>query len=698
MPLTLGYYNREDIPFYYALADAFTICDQHFCSSLTGTTPNRLHLWTGTIRARQRADSPAHLLNSDAVYDSEVSWTTFPERLEDHGVSWKIYQNEIWVGVGLDEEAEPWLTNFGDNPIEYFTQFRIRFVESRRRYMDECARLLPAQIEELVRKAKESGTSTAEKAKLARLVKEKRKLLRQATEERKLYTQANFAQLSQRDKDLHAKAFCTNVGDPFYHQLTELTYQDGGEERRVKAPRGDLFHQLRQDVESGKLPMVSWVVAPQQFSDHPCSAWYGAWYIAELMDILTANPAVWKKTIFMLTYDENDGYFDHVVPFGAPHPGRPETGRVSADIDAGLEYVERDDELQRKPASEVRDNSIGLGYRVPLVIASPWSRGGCVCSQVFDHTSPLQFLERFLTHKTGREIKEPNINQWRRTVCGDLTSAFQPAAGYEVEPLPFPERDEFIAQIHRARFKDLPAGYHALTKAEIEQIRRDPSASPWLPHQEPGVRRASALPYQLAVEGGLSADRRRFVIRFAASAEIFGRQAAGSPFLVYARFGPHEVRTRDYAVAAGDRFEDSWPVADFADGRYHLCVYGPNGFYREFRGDADDPPVEIHLNYGRGSDPQRSLTGNVEIGAANRDQRRSYTVQIADLAYNSGAHERNLAPSARESSTVDTQQSFGWYDLGIKFVGHPSFEKRYAGHVETGTWSYSDPAMGRVVS
>jgi phospholipase C len=46
MPLTLGYYTREDIPFYYALADAFTVCDQHFCSSLTGTNPNRLGMMT----------------------------------------------------------------------------------------------------------------------------------------------------------------------------------------------------------------------------------------------------------------------------------------------------------------------------------------------------------------------------------------------------------------------------------------------------------------------------------------------------------------------------------------------------------------------------------------------------------------------------------------------------------------------------
>src|SRR5688572_1114317 len=61
MPLTMGYYNREDIPFYYALADAFTVCDQNFCSALTGTTPNRLYFWSGTIRAEETERSKAHV-------------------------------------------------------------------------------------------------------------------------------------------------------------------------------------------------------------------------------------------------------------------------------------------------------------------------------------------------------------------------------------------------------------------------------------------------------------------------------------------------------------------------------------------------------------------------------------------------------------------------------------------------------------
>ena len=137
MPFTLGYYTREDIPFYYALADAFTICDQHFCSALTCTTPNRLFLWTGTVREKQTADSPAKLNNEEAVYDAEVSWTTFPERLEDHGISWKVYQNEMWLASGLEDEHDAWLANFGDNPLEYFTQYNVRFAEQHRRHLDE---------------------------------------------------------------------------------------------------------------------------------------------------------------------------------------------------------------------------------------------------------------------------------------------------------------------------------------------------------------------------------------------------------------------------------------------------------------------------------------------------------------------------------------------------------------------------------
>src|SRR5688500_7213132 len=135
IPLTLGFHNRQDIPFYYALADAFTVCDQNFCSSLTGTNPNRLHLWSGTIRPQPDASGKAHVRNSDAENETGISWKTFPERIMEHGVSWRCYQNELWLNTGLSSEEAPWLGNFGDNPLEYFTQFGVRYAARHREFL-----------------------------------------------------------------------------------------------------------------------------------------------------------------------------------------------------------------------------------------------------------------------------------------------------------------------------------------------------------------------------------------------------------------------------------------------------------------------------------------------------------------------------------------------------------------------------------
>ncbi len=277
----------------------------------------------------------------------------------------------------------------------------------------------------------------------------------------------------------------------------------------MKAPKGDVLHQFRQDVETGKLPTVSWLSAPESFSDHPTAPWYGAYYVSEVLDILTKNPEVWKKTIFILAYDENDGYFDHVPPFTAPHPHKEGTGKVSAGIDTRVEFVTLEQEQERKgfPEPFDRECSIGLGFRVPLVIASPWTRGGWVNSQVFDHTSTLQFLEQFLSVKTGAEVKEPNISDWRRMVCGDLTSVFRP---YKGEPIPQPEflpKDAFLESIHKAKYKKLPDGFTALSTEEIAAFNKDRRNSPYGTIQEKGTRPSCALPYFLLVDGKLSDDR-----------------------------------------------------------------------------------------------------------------------------------------------------------------------------------------------
>ena len=70
------------------------------------------------------------------------------------------------------------------------------------------------------------------------------------------------------------------------------------------------------------------------------------------------------------------------------------------------------------------EGTVGLGYRVPMIIASPWTKGGFVNSEVSDHTSVLQFLENFIMKKYKKNVHIDNISDWRRAICGDLTSAF----------------------------------------------------------------------------------------------------------------------------------------------------------------------------------------------------------------------------------------------------------------------------------
>ncbi|MGN7822444.1 phosphocholine-specific phospholipase C [Chitinophaga sp. 22536] len=696
MPLTLGYYNRVDIPFYYAMADAFTVCDQNFCSSLTGTTPNRLYLWTGTLRDEQKASAKANVWNEDVDYGAEAHWTTFPERLEDNGISWKIYQNEI-SAAGLEGEKDGMLANFTDNPIEWFAAFNVRFATGHIKYLQRRIQQLPEEIAKLTAAI---PAAEGEKAKkMQQQLEEKKQELEKAKKDAETFTAANFAKLPQRAQQLHNKAFTTNIADKDYHELETLQYKDGDVERSVQVPKGDILHQFRTDVHNGQLPAVSWLVAPGEFSDHPGSPWYGAWYVSEVLDILTQKEEVWKKTIFILCYDENDGYFDHVPPFVAPF--KPGTGLVSKGIDTAVEYVTKEQEQAKGHVGKnsVRESPIGLGYRVPLVIASPWSRGGYVNSQVFDHTSILQFMEDFLQHKTGKAIKETNISAWRRTVCGDLTSVFRPFNGEKVK-VPFQERNEFIESVYNARFKKLPDEFKKLTAAEIEKINTNPAKAEWMPRQEAGTRVSCALPYQLYVNGKLGADKKTFDISFAASNEVFGKKAAGSPFNVYApgkylQADSREmepVRTWSYAVTAGDQLKDAWPLSSFEGEQYRLRAYGPNGFYREFAGNAQDPQVDVTCEYQRSLRNRKQLTGNADLHIANRSN-KAITVTITDNAYGKAVVRKTIAANTQAAMIIDNSKSQHWYDFTLKVEGHDQFEQRFAGRVETGAESISDPAM-----
>ena len=210
--------------------------------------------------------------------------------------------------------------------------------------------------------------------------------------------------------------------------------------RGLPVPSDDEFE---WDVRHDRLPTVSWLLPPFAASEHPeAMPAAGADFIARKLDALAANPAVWAKTVFILNYDENDGLFDHVPP-PVPPAG------TADEFVGGL--------------------PIGGGFRVPCILISPWTAGGWVCSQPFDHTSVLQFLERV----TG--VHEPNISGWRRQTFGDLSAAFC----FGESSLDWPALPAAAPLLQRARQEvaSLPAPLI-------------PQADQSLPQQAPGSRRS----------------------------------------------------------------------------------------------------------------------------------------------------------------------------------------------------------------
>ena len=652
--LALAYYQREDIPFYYAMADAFTICDHYFCSSLTGTTPNRLFFWTGTIRSAQNANSIAAVNNSQAESRDNVfvDWRTFPELLEDNGVSWKVYQNEIWTANLPEGEIDDWSGNYGDNPLEYVKRHQVKLSAYFRKNGDNTSKP-PITADEVM---------------------------------------AKYTQLSKREKNLIDKAFTTNIDNPDYLKLSPFTFtNDEGKEEALNIPKEDIFEQFRKDVDSGQLPIVSWLVAPQRFSDHTSSPLYGTWYVSEAIDILTKNPEVWKKTIFILTYDENDGYFDHLPPFVAPKPDDFSTGKTSSGLSTGADY-------------EYKENSpIGLGYRVPMMVASPWSKGGYVNSQVFDHTSSLMFLEKFLSHKTGKQIKSENISPWRRAICGDLTSIFRPYNGENLNVPARLKKEKVIAEIQNAKLKPEQVTPTALNKTEIDKINShfpfEKDASIFAPVQEKGTRLACALPYQLFVDSELNDQKAEVKLNFVSGKTAFGQkfESAGAPFNVYTKgtYKKEPGKTWAFAVKAGDKIDGTWNIAGFDNEIYNLVVNGPNGFYREFKGSKADPRLSLVCIYER-SGVVKKLSGNIQLLFENSEN-STLEIKINDNAYNANSKTIIILANSKKTVSLNLQKSKGWYDFVISIVDKNDFLKHYAGHVETGEESISDPFMGGIL-
>lgn len=294
-PETMGYYKRTDLPVYYGLADAYTICDGYHASVIGPTDPNRLMSMSGTIDPAGKHGGPLveTLVATRSQLAGRFTWPTMPEALSAKGVSWKVYTDPS--GGQLD------------NVLTYF-------------------------------KAYQSKSSV-----------------------------------------LYKRGLAPRFPDDFM-----------------------------SDLADNRLPQVSWLLPSVAQSEHPAFSGgkNGEVIIRQIFEAIVDQPKIWQHTALFLTWDENGGFFDHVRPPTPPAGTRGEFLTVHP----------------LPSAAEGIRGPIGLGFRVPMLVISPFSRGGLVSSKVFDHTSTLRFLE------TRFGVRVPNLSKWRRKATGDLTAAFNFAA------------------------------------------------------------------------------------------------------------------------------------------------------------------------------------------------------------------------------------------------------------------------------
>jgi phospholipase C len=582
-PLTMAHYRREDVPFQYALADAFTLCDAYHCSIPGCTSPNRIFFWAGGNDPKAAHGGPVISNESSCSLDTSLNipgaegyghgprytFTTYPERLERAGISWRIYQDPKNNFIGL---------------------------------MNACVA---------------------------------------------------FQQFNEAPK---GSALCDQG-------MSQWTLDD-----------------LKRDVSSGTLPQVSWVCPSQEQSEHPggSSPVQGGSFTQQVLDALTSNPEVWSKTVLFITFDENDGFFDHMPP-PSPPPYRADGSSAGiSTVDVADEYqdsarVTPEAGLMAK-ASHVYSMGIpdklllenaparipyGMSARVPMYVISPWSRGGWVNSQVFDHTSVIRFLEK----RFG--VMEPNITPWRRAVSGDLTSAFD------------------FQDPNLSRFPQLPGTLPSEARRIAETQQKLPVPAPPAENQqlwqEAGVRPSRALPYDLAVEEMEARQPDGFRLRMK-TANV-GTSGVAAVFYVYDKrnlaAGP-----RIYTVEDGKSITDEWTLSGQ---EYDFWIYGPNGFLRVFKGE-------------------RQASGSPAVTVTRAGNRSSIVVSISkhgdspsQLIFENNAHGSRplpftLAPGERKTLPLALSEHGNWYDFRVR-QPQSTFERRFAGRMENGHHSISDPQL-----
>jgi phospholipase C len=582
---SMGHYQRADIPFQFALAEAFTICDAYHCSVTTGTDPNRIVFWSGSnfdpalraqgINCNDRSSEPdndrcwitsASTPWVDGQYnyvlpDNAFTWDTIPDVLQKAGVTWRIYQdmNNNWTGA-----------------------------------MNGC---------------------------------------------------------------LAFQSFRTcQPGSPIYvNGMTTYSVDD-----------------LANDVKNDTLAEVVWILPSQANSEHPggpSSPTHAGEFISTVLDALTSNPDVWSKTVLFLTFDENDGFFDHLACPALPSYNLDGSLAGKSTMSLAGEYFDATSARQHLNSADNYSGTIrpfGPGIRVPMYVISPWSKGGWVDSQTFDHTSVGMFLEK----RFGVTIAA--ISPFHRAISGDMTSAF-----------------DFVSP-NDPSFPTLPdmSNWQASDAAQKQLPPAVPPATPQPLFQEVGTRFSRALPYELHVTASVVPNTSTLGAT-KVTLDFVNSGTKGVVFHVYDQLNLGKLPRR-YVVEAGKELSDVWTPA--SSGSYDLWVLGPNGFHRHFTGNAKkvaaaaQPNPEVLVDYDVANKQVVLTLSNAGPVAC--------TFSVATNAYGTSAPvATTVAARSQTKVTWSVAASGNWYDLSITVKGWTDFVRRAAGRVETGAASVSDPAM-----
>src|ERR1700728_3595316 len=521
---TMGYFTRDEIPFQYAVADAFTVCDGYHQAIMAPTSPNRMYFWTGTSSGWTSNPNDYEVDFGSDAGTPEV--TTYPELLQAAGIDWQVYTNDQ-VGDSFNFPGY-FLGDFGDNPLWFYQQYNST-------------------------NSRKGGTS----------------------------------ELAKRGAVTPWKL---GAGAPPMSK-THAAY---------------VLSSFIKAVSSNTLPQVSWIVAPAGYCEHPSfTPDYGAHYVNTVLRTLFSNHDLWKSTALFITYDEHDGFFDHQLP---PYPELT----VTDEYIAGL--------------------PIGPGTRVPMLICSPWTRGGYVDSNVYDHTSMLQFLAAW----TG--VKPANVTSWRASVTGDLTTAFD----FERPDFSIPTNIPTLGQTW------------ALTQLTGGSTNPPAQGAQKMPAQEPGTRPHRPTNYQLHAD--VTVDRTTSQV----TATLSNTGKAGASLVVY----PDNYLTfgaTPFTVLPSAPRSYVWD-ATLTAGKYAFSVYGPDGFLTSFAGrvapagqnNGPVPVVTATLQSGPGG-------AVVELTLANEGHEAiSYTLAPNDYE----GRTQTVTAKAGSSSTISwPTDQYGYYDV-----------------------------------